>query len=470
MNNEITKLLSLAQRLFRAGDIDNAKTLYKQIARLTPDRSEAYLALGTIALKENNLQEATAHFEKALSLDQNQLDAHLALGAIAMEENDYQKSIGYYEKALLLDPKCTAAYNDLALIYYHERPDIDKAFGCIKKSLSIDPEQFWPSMAMAELSVIKGYWYEGYSRHTKNYPFYENYRNATYQAFQALPRWHGEIFSGKRLIIGDHAGFAGFGDIIMLSRYLSQVKERGGHVTLPVRRELLRLFEGLAGVDQLIIYEADEILAEVTPQKFDLHIPLVFLPAIFGISANNIPAKIPYLSSNPSLNDAFKKMTSAGDNLKVGLVWSGNNRILPQRSCNFKALEPLVSIPGITYYSLQVGQASKELSQSGAKLNIVDLTQHLTDFADTAALIHNLDLVIAVDTAVAHLAGAMGKPVWLILPFVPSWFWSIDRSDSPWYPTMRIFRSKAPADWSAAVEEVCLNLKTAVQNKTLIKL
>ena len=457
MGNEITAFLNSPRNIFRGVDLTSAKAFYGRALESDHGCWEAHYFFGVVSLQEGSLPAAKKYFQTLLSLDKASLDACLALSAIFMAEKNFPEAVKFCERAIALDDKCLLAYNSLCRYYTFDRPDFDRALYYAEKSLGIDPSQLWPSVALAELTIMSGNFYDGFVRHAQNYPFFVN--DVRVAAFQKLPVWQGEIFSGKKLIIGDHAWFAGAGDIMMLCRYLPQVKARGGRVTLPLPRNLWRLFGDFKAADEIIPYDEGrdyEVTDRVNTQNYDLRAPLISLPGIFGISEKNISEKIPYLRVPSPLTQAFGELINNDGKLKVGLVWSCGNRVDSGRTCGFDALMPLLALSGVNYYSLQMGEGAKEMR---AFPNLFDLTAHITDFADTAALIENLDLVISVDTSVAHLAGALGKPVWTLLPFCLNWRWMLDRADSPWYPTMRLFRSKTPGGWEAVIEEVRKNLE-----------
>ena len=214
-----------------------------------------------------------------------------------------------------------------------------------------------------------------------------------------------------------------------------------------------RLFAQIPEIQRII--DLNERLPE-----FDVHCPLLSLPLAFKTDLHSIPARVPYLRADPALAAAWKiKLANHGDVRKIGLAWSGaaihtNDR---NRSTTLSSFAPLAEVKDAAYFSLQKGNAAKHVSPAG--LVVSDFTSELNDFADTAALIENLDLVITVDTSVAHLAGAMGKPAWVLLPCNPDWRWMYDRTDSPWYPTMRLFRQGKPKDWAAVIGEVVRELR-----------
>ena len=223
--------------------------------------------------------------------------------------------------------------------------------------------------------------------------------------------------------------------------------------------ELKPLLQGLAGVEKVVA------AGEPLP-PFDLYAPMLSLPRIFGTTLESIPADVPYLRPAPALVETWRGKAAAGKaGLRVGLAWSANpkNVELRHRSMPLEALMPLSGTKGATFYSLQKGEAAKEALNPPPGMEVIDLTEAIRDFADTAALIANLDLVVSVDTAVAHLAGAMGKPVWTLVSFPPAWQWMLDREDSPWYPTMRLFRQRSRGDWGPVVERVAGELNRRVQ-------
>jgi hypothetical protein len=220
---------------------------------------------------------------------------------------------------------------------------------------------------------------------------------------------------------------------------------------------LLRLTEALSGVGTVVTG------GDALPD-FDFHCPLLSLPHVFGTTPETIPASVPYLAPPKDAIAAWERRLSAGARLKIGLVWSGNpaNRMNPSRSIPFAALRPLWQVPGVCWYSLQVGPPAAEIGLAPQGV-IEDLSPFLTDFAETAAAICQLDLVISVETAVAHLAGALGRPVWVPLTVIPAWRWMLGRDDSPWYPTMRLFRQRTPGDWSPVVEALAERLTGRVK-------
>jgi hypothetical protein len=249
-------------------------------------------------------------------------------------------------------------------------------------------------------------------------------------------------------------GEQGFGDVIQFSRYAALVAERGGTVILGCPEALRPMMETVPGV-------AEVVTSRENHPPFDVHAPLLSLPAILGTTVETIPRQIPYLRAPAPAASASPWITHDLPGLKVGLVWaaesaSANTQL---RSMGLDALAPLADLPGIHWHSLQVGRAAESLATSAFAGRIADWGPRFADFGDTARAMSELDLVISVDTCVAHLAGALGKPVWTLLPFDVDWRWLLRRTDSPWYPTMRLFRQTTRGDWPGVIAQVGVALR-----------
>lgn len=292
-------------------------------------------------------------------------------------------------------------------------------------------------------------------------------------------RWDGASFNMKRILVNDEQGI---GDTLQFIRYLPMLKERGGTVIFETSKPLKSLLEKFAGIDELVEPSRDGM-----PQmEFDLYVPLMSLPGIFKTTLENIPDRIPYLFPSSKKiklwQDRINKHT-----FNVGIVWAGNptanyekaglsglehvnftwagnpsNKIAASRSNRLEYFAPLAEIEGVQLYGLQKGEAAGQAEALSDSINVFNLGEEFEDFSDTAGVIENLDVIITVDTSVAHLAGAMGKPVWVLIPYVPDWRWMLDREDSPWYPTMRLFRQQRKGDWNHVFERVANELGAMV--------
>jgi hypothetical protein len=262
------------------------------------------------------------------------------------------------------------------------------------------------------------------------------------------PLWQGEDFQGKSLLVHCEQGF---GDSIQFVRYLPMVKKRGGEVILEAPGPLMSLFRTLPGVDRIRRLEP----GSPTGADFDLYAPLLSLPGIFQTRPASIPGQVPYLFADPVKASRWQDQNAVGK-FRVGVVWAGSKVHVNdgRRSCPLEHFKVLAAIPHLQLYSLQAEASVVEIGSCGFPDAVIHRGDQLEDFSDTAAAISNLDLLITVDTAAAHLAGAMGHRVWLLLPYVSDWRWFTDRSDSPWYPSMRLFRQRAPGDWPSVFEQI----------------
>jgi hypothetical protein len=258
------------------------------------------------------------------------------------------------------------------------------------------------------------------------------------------PRWQGEALGGRTILLDAEQGF---GDAIQFLRYAPLVAERGGRVVVRCAPELATLFASTEGVAAVVRR------GEALP-AFDAVCPLPSLPRVFGTTLENVPARVPYLVPDPGKAAHWRdRLAGIPGECKVGLVWASqsSHRTAGAKSISLAALAPIGEVPGARFYSLQKGEAAREAQRPPAGMRITDLAGELRDFSDTAAVLAALDLVISVDTAVAHLAGAMARPTWTLLKFAPDWRWLLGREDCPWYPTMRLFRQAKRDDWQAPV-------------------
>jgi hypothetical protein len=262
--------------------------------------------------------------------------------------------------------------------------------------------------------------------------------------------WDGTRLDGRTILLyADH----GIGDTIQFIRFAPLVQARGGRVVVACRRPLARLLARCPGIDG-VITEGDPL-----PQ-FDVYTPVMSLPGILETTLADVPSNVPYLQADPALVNVWHDALGPRRNLRIGIAWQGNPNYAKDhlRSFSFDQFRVLAELPGIELFSIQKGAAAEQLAEWSGSTPIVDVAPQLTDFMDTAALLANLDLVIAPDTSLAHLAGALGVPAWVALPFAPDWRWMTDRDDSMWYPTMRLFRQTQWDDWDEVFERIAHSL------------
>jgi hypothetical protein len=266
------------------------------------------------------------------------------------------------------------------------------------------------------------------------------------------PRWRGEPLEGKRILVYAEQGL---GDSIQFIRYAPWMAARGGAVIVEAQPSLAELFREVKGVCEVVA--AGEALPD-----FDVHVPMLSLPLAFGTRRESIPREVPYLRARAGRLAAWERRVGGrGGRFRVGLIWASSpeNPLWRIRDVTLEMLRPVLAVPGVEFFSLQLGVAATQFREETGGGGMVDLTAEIRDFADSAALMAQLDLVISVDTAPAHLAGALGRPVWTLLPFSPDWRWGSEGETTPWYPTMRLFRQTVLGEWGAVVERVAEELR-----------
>lgn len=484
-SEQIGILLHEANSYRRNGEHEKALQTYRRILAVAPDCHEAFFSIGVLYLETARYPEAIITFEQALKIkpgDHPTLNnlglayhrsgqtssakqafheaiehrpdyatAYYNLGNLYLDSNDLDSTIYWYRRALELNPDDARAQCEMGKLYL-KHLDLANARNHFQKAVAIDSQYAEAQISLATTVLLQGDFTNGWAYYQQRFRF-GNTREQAYPYQYRLPLWRGESFSDRKLIV--HAE-QGFGDTIQFSRFLPDVKARGGHVTFQVQPPLMPLFENFPGVDTL------EPLPQVRPVESDadLYVPLMDLPACVDITLSTIPAPCPYLSADRQKVKAWRQRFNT-EKFKVGLVWSGNpqHKNDHHRSCNLTDLIGLNSIEGVQFYSLQKQVNSNEMSILKTDTGFIHIGGELRDFGDTAAAIDCLDLVITVDTAIAHLAGAMAKPVWVLIPFLPDWRWMLQRTDSPWYPGMRLFRQPRAADWQSVIDLVMLQLR-----------
>jgi tetratricopeptide (TPR) repeat protein len=433
----------LANLYLQHDRLDEAIASYRRAVAVDPRYPEAHSNLCNALRIKGLHNEAIEHGRTSLAIDPNSADAASNLGNALQSAGRLDEAISFHERAATVRPQAAEIWANLGAAL-GERCDYQRAIDCYRRALSLRPDlavAHWNlGCALLQLGDFANGWREVEWRW--RWPGFRAPRRNFSQ-----PQWKGEPLDGKRILL--HAE-QGFGDAIQFVRYAPMVAKRGGRVILECHAELLRLFSnGIEGVEQIVPFSA-------TPPAFDVHCPLLSIPLAVGTTLATIPAEVPYLKCDPELAARWKEKIGDEQKMKVGVVWAGrpthdNDR---NRSMPAAALPPLQELKEVRFYSLQKGAPN-------APPFMTDLTADIRDFADTAALIVNLDLVISVDTSVAHLAGALGRNVWTLLPVRPEWRWLLDREDSPWYPTMKLFRQTRRGEWTDVIGRVVATLQNS---------
>ena len=436
--DSIEEYVNLGNALIPRGALNEALPIFDQALSLHPNLVSARNGKGVALKKLGRLTEAAREFEAALLMEPGAAYLHNNLGNVLQEQSKSSEALGCYRRATDLDPDYAEAHFSLGKLLKDEGRPIE-AIASFERALAANPEYADAHFSLAMAYLVVGDFARGWRE-------YEWRWRCTHFPGRRIDgqAWDGSDPNGRRLLL--HAE-QGFGDTLQAARYARLVKERGAHVIFYCQRELARVIETVPGVDDVAVEGAGV-------PAFDMYAAAMSLPAIFGTTLETIPREVPYLQAPVDYDGRFDALLrAAAGKRKIGIVWAGrpNHPNAPRRDCPSTSLAPLSRLPDVALFSLQTGGASDGLY---ALENVVDLAPLLEDFGHTAALIDRLDLVITVDTAVAHLAGAMGRPVWLLLPFVAEWRWLLEREDSPWYPSMRLFRQDRPGDWAGVMRRV----------------
>jgi tetratricopeptide (TPR) repeat protein len=422
---------------------DDAIANFQKAIRLNPEFADAYSGLGNSWKEKGLLDEAMHFYQKALQIDPDRAETYYNLGIVLKEKGLFAEAISTYQKAIQLNPGSLDAYNNLGIAFQDSR-QLEEALASYREALSIDPDDAVTHWNLAHALLLSGNFRDGWQEYEWRLRVKDFYR----MDFDR-PLWEGSDISGRTILLQAEQGF---GDTIQFVRYASLVAQSGAKVIVACPKELTSLLQNVEGVQQAVSY------GERLP-GFDLYCPLPSLPFIFGTTSESIPVKIPYINADYSLTRRWRdKLKDDDSQLKIGLVWAGRE----QRSFSLDLFSPLSGLEDVTFYSLQKGEAAKQAEHSSGNMEIVDYTEEIHDFSDTAAFIENLDLIITVDTAVAHLSGALGKTVWTLLPAVPDWRWMLVRKDSPWYPTMRLFRQSLSGAWDQVVNLIGNELRRSI--------
>ena len=435
--SQAKQLFLEGSKLLQTGNASAALTRFRVVLTVEPLNPLIHLHTGAALHDLGRYPEAAASYHQALELAPNMGEGHNNLGNSLMAMGLFRDAAECFTRA--------ATILQTSPVPLTARATALQALGQVTESerdcrvaLAIDPCFPAAHWNLALNLLLQGRYQEGW-------PEYEwRWRKPDFTSpcrHTDLPLWDGTPLDGSTILL--HAE-QGFGDAIQFVRYAPLVAARGGNIVLECHPQLVSLFQGVEGVRAVIPFGSPM-------PSFACQAPLLSLPLIFGTTLKSIPSRIPYISISDTYRRKWERITPFNQELRIGVAWTGKKFPDPLRSCRLSDLTPLADLQNAMFYSLQMGRGSEQTCSPPTGMRLVDLTGQIFDFADTAALIEQMDLVISIDTAVAHLAGAMGKPTFLMLPFAPDWRWLLERNDSPWYPTVRIFRQKLPGEWGNVV-------------------
>jgi tetratricopeptide (TPR) repeat protein len=422
---------------------------YQEALRLRPDMPEALNNLGGALSELGRLEPAADSLRRSRQLQPGNLDAIKALANVLRELGQIEEAVELAREAIRLRPDDPGAHGCLGLTLA-ELGRHQEALACHDEALRLDPDRAETRRNRALVWLLLGDYERGWPEFEARWGSKELPRRSF-----PRPEWDGSPLNGRTILL--HAE-QGFGDTLQFIRYAPLVRERGGRVLVACQRPLHRILASCPGIDELAA-QGDPIPA------FDVHAPLLSLPRLFGTTVATIPATVPYLAADPDLVERWRRELEPVAGFKIGIAWSGSAayRRDRMRSAPLARFAPLAELPGVQLVSLQKGPGRDQIRAVAGRWPLLDLGDRLDEvsgaFMDTAAVIQNLDLVVAVDSAVAHLAGALAAPVWIATSFVPDWRRLLDREDDPWYPTARLFRQTRRGDWDEVFQRIAESVR-----------
>ncbi len=421
---------------------DDALICYQRALQLDPNFAQAYNNLGNVLTDMNRHEDALPCYRRALLLKPDYPEAHNNLGNALRDLGELEESEAQCREATRLKPDYFEAHNNLGAAL-HEQSRLQEALTCYEESIRLNPDYSEAHWNRALGWLVTGNFEQGW-------PEYEwRFKRKIFPPRPfPQPIWDGSSLAGKTILV--HAE-QGLGDTLQFIRYVLLVKKYGGRIIVEAPPMLMDLIASCAGVDEVVMERTElppvERIKLLPP--FDVHIPLISLPTLFKTTLATIPANVPYLAADAALREKWRRDLSPYSGFKIGLSWQGDPKHRKDRfrSIPLARFEPLARLEGVSLFSIQKGPGAEQLSALAGSFPIIDLGDKINTFGDTAAAMMNLDLVIAVDSAAAHCAGAIAVPVWLAVPSSPDFRWMLQREDSPWYPTMRLFRQQQLGVW-----------------------
>jgi tetratricopeptide (TPR) repeat protein len=425
--------------LTRLGRYAEGEAAARRAVALDAGQPAAHVALGGALMQQVRREEAVAAFARALEIEPNNADALSNIGGPLADLDRLDEAIHYGQRAAAARPNSAITHRNLAVIYRRTNR-LPEALAAAQRACALQPAYAGARFELAIVQLLGGNLAEGW----RGYDRFLQGDDGSPRRQHPGPRWDGQPMGGTLLISAE----CGFGDLIQLVRYVPMAAQRVRRVIVESPPELLDLVRTVEGAAEVIA------MGKSIPH-YDAQVPVMGLPAAFGTTLATIPGRVPYLSVDRARVEEWLRRLGvrAPGERRIGIVWAGRPEFLNDRRRSTRLAEwaPALAAPGVRWFSLQKGPAVAQIAEMGASA-ITDLSAELRTFTETAAAMAALDLIITVDTAAAHLAGALARPVWTLLPFSPDFRWLLDREDSPWYPTMRLFRQPAAGKWAEVFE------------------
>jgi tetratricopeptide (TPR) repeat protein len=459
------RMRTVGQILFEMSLHEQAAEAFRIATLLDPGDAKSHNVYGIALRHLERWDEATAASLRAIEVDPTLSDPFDNLAITLVAQHEYGKALQLFHEAIRLAPQSAIAWNNLSNLLGTMGGRTPEVVAALRNAIALDPHQPRSHMNLGMALLKLGDFANGWREYEHRW---QGSILSAVRRPESLPQWDGSATPRTLLLHAEQ----GLGDTLQFCRYAPLVAARGHRVVLEVQPELVQLVADSVASDSVTVVARSELypsLAGLPP--VDAHCPLMSLPMILGTRLDSVPSA-PYLRADPTrCRDWRERLAVLGDGLRVGLVWAGSPRrdapiavrqLDARRSTTLATLAPLLAVPGVSFVSLQKGAGTEELRDDSRFAAIYDADPALNSFADTAALVANLDLVICVDTSVAHLVGGMGKPVWMLSRFDGCFRWLEDRADTPWYPSMRIFRQGADRSWEPVVAALATALAEAV--------
>ena len=451
---DIASNLQQVKKLFGLGQLDAAEELCQKIVNIKPSAPHALHLLGMIATERGRLVNALELIKKAIDVLPANPEFWMSKGHIETNQYDPVSAKSSFNTAIDILQQSPSqqpnnhqytlgnAIGSLGVIHTMMGDSV-KALKLFDQSLGINPDQLIVKWNRTHALLLQG----NYKQGLKDFElrFQLKRKDRLFSRVGRSVRWQGENLNGKRILVHDEQGY---GDLFQFCRFIPELKQRGAtHVTWEIKKTVAPLFFSYDGVDDIVIRKGREI----PDGDYDYHVAIMSLPYCLGMTLGTIPAELPYIYEQSTSQRKFTNLIKSSKLLNVGLVWAGqenNNMLLRHRTCDLLPLMDRIGrIKGVKYFGLQLGERANQIHNLDTEVQFLNLGDEIQDFSDTAAAINCLDLVISIDTSVAHLTGALGKPCWIMLNHPPHWRWLEERFDCPWYPTARLFRSNYGEGW-----------------------
>jgi len=444
---------------------EEAVTHYKKALELNPRHANSMNNLGAIYFDRKELDKAEELYLKALACQPNNNNAMSNLGNVLFAKNKTEDALACYWSAVTMEPgedvvfNKASAYNNIGFVHLEDRK-INDSFKFFDKAIEVDP-----TYTEAYFNKARGYLLTGdFENGWINYEYRIKRKEFGKRKF-LKPRLTEQDVNGKTIYVYTEQGL---GDTIQFIRYLPLLKQKGAKIIFECNKKIVPMFADYKGFDVI----TEQISDDEPKYEYDYHIPLLSLPSYFNTNLSNIPGGVPYVFAKKELVEYWSQIINKDKNFKIGIVWAGNPGHIrdKDRSCKLGDFLPVFSIQGATVYIIQKGDAkfqARDILYPYVNMNDYNFDEK-EPFFDTAAIMENLDLIITVDTSIAHLAGAMNRPVWVLLSYIPDWRWMLDRSDTPWYPSMRLYRQEKAGDWSPVFATIKTEIEKLIAYKTSV--